>query len=226
MKKIASGAEIMSTILSFTEALEEMYEHMHWRASGPNYYGDHLLYQRLYEDIEGEIDGIAEKAVGVFGPDSIGPNKNISETAKITEKLISDTDTAEKFPEIAISAEEKFVELVSRALKEMDKSNELTNGIDNMLQGVVDSHEGHLYLLKQRANKKESSTVIRLFKLAYYLDRKSLYNEAREIEEVMLQLAKRVGINQEEMVSLADELDQIGDTVVADKIDNMIKSNK
>ena len=29
----------------------------------------------------------------------------------------------------------------------------LTNGLSNMLQGIADVHEGHIYLLKQRVSK-------------------------------------------------------------------------
>lgn len=224
MRKFASqGASLMSTILSFAEALEEMYEHMHWRASGPNYYGDHLLYERLYEDIDDEVDLLAEKAVGIFGSDTIGPNKTVEETAHITKNLISDDASSDEFPNLAIDAEKKFIKVVSEALKVMSEDDEATDGIDNLLQGVVDKHEEHLYLLQQRAGKKEAGVVTNLFKLAYYLDRKALYNEAKEIERVMQQLAERVGIDTEELVSLADHFDQIGDTATANAIDHVIK---
>lgn len=224
MKKQASkGAHLMSTILSFTEALAQMYQHMHWKSSGPNYYGDHLLYERLYGSVGGETDAIAEKTVGVFGEDSIAPNKNSEEIALIVKRLVSDDDSADEFPNKAIAAEKTFTELVSKALGEMKDAGDSTDGIDNMLQGIVDTHEGHLYLLQQRAGKKESSMLAQLYKFAYDLDHKGLYQEAKEIEEVMQALSQRVGLGREDMIALADHFDEIGDPDLADYFDELAK---
>lgn len=33
---------------------------LHWNARGENYYSDHLLYQRIYEDIADQVDGLIE----------------------------------------------------------------------------------------------------------------------------------------------------------------------
>jgi len=66
--------------------------------------------------------------------------------------------------------------------------------------------------------------LARLFKLAYTLDKKGYYSEAAEIEKVMETLAKRTGLNVEDMVSLANHFDEVGDTKLADKFDAMAKA--
>ncbi len=33
---------------------------LHWNSKGENYYSDHLLYQRIYEDIADQVDGLIE----------------------------------------------------------------------------------------------------------------------------------------------------------------------
>lgn len=68
--------------------------------------------------------------------------------------------------------------------------------------------------------------LARLYKVAYTLDRKGMYNEAQEIERVMESLAKRVGLQLEDMVALADHFDQTGDAALADKFDEMVKVAK
>lgn len=65
--------------------------------------------------------------------------------------------------------------------------------------------------------------LTKLFKLAYKLDKKGLYDEAKEIEEVMKTLAKRTGLTTEDLVSLADHFDGIGDTALADRFDELAK---
>lgn len=62
-----------------------------------------------------------------------------------------------------------------------------------------------------------------LYKLAYDLDRKGQYDMAQEIEKVMESLAKRVGIDPKDMVSLADYFDSIGDTTLANHIDSLLE---
>lgn len=225
MNKTASvGAKVMCGILSSLEAIEEMYEHMHWKASGPNSYGDHLLYDRLYNETSDEVDGVAEKAIGVFGPEAIGPVKNTSMTADMIQVLISDENTSKDFPELAIKAEKGFVELVSESLKILEKENELTNGIDNLLQGIVDLHEGHLYLLQQRAKEANVNIAVKLFKLAYHLDLQGLHSEADIIEEAMKIMKSRVGLTTKDMISLADQFDSEGNIEIADCIDEWLIS--
>jgi len=70
------------------------------------------------------------------------------------------------------------------------------------------------------------NAVAKLYKLAYVLDKKSMFDEAREIERVMEAMAQRMGIKLEDMVALAGHFDQVGETVLADKFDQMAKEAK
>lgn len=74
------------------------------------------------------------------------------------------------------------------------------------------------------ASKRGGTMLVKLFKLAYTLDRKGYYNEASEIEEVMKTLSQRVGLDVKDMVSLADYCDDQGDTPLADRFDSMAKA--
>jgi len=76
---------------------------------------------------------------------------------------------------------------------------------------------------KNDSIKGENNMLVQLYKLAYDLDRKGLHSEAEEIEEVMKLMAKRVGLNVEDMVSLANYFDEVGDSDLADKFDGMAK---
>ncbi len=65
--------------------------------------------------------------------------------------------------------------------------------------------------------------LARLYKVAYTLDRKGMYDEAKEIEQVMEAMARRVGLKLEDMIALADHFDQIGETALANKFDELAK---
>lgn len=63
---------------------------------------------------------------------------------------------------------------------------------------------------------------VSLYKKAYHLDQQGLRKEMRKIEREMESLAKRVGLNIDVMVSLADYFDSMGDTETANVFDDMI----
>ena len=66
----------------------------------------------------------------------------------------------------------------------------------------------------------------RLYKLAYELDKKGMYDEAKQIEEVMKSLSERVGLTDEDMVALADHFDKEGDFALASYFDELLKESK
>ena len=68
--------------------------------------------------------------------------------------------------------------------------------------------------------------LAQLIKLAYTLDKKGEYDLANEVQAVMVELVKRVGINPEEIVSLANYFDGLGETTLANKYDEMLKASK
>ena len=72
-------------------------------------------------------------------------------------------------------------------------------------------------------SKGESNMLSTLFKLAYKLDKQGKYDEAKEIEAVMKELTLRVGLDPEEIVSLANFFDEHGETAIANRFDAMIK---
>lgn len=63
-----------------------------------------------------------------------------------------------------------------------------------------------------------------LFKLAYKLDKEGKYDEAKEIEAVMKDLTTRVGLDLDDLVSLANHFDNCGEIALADRFDAMMKA--
>jgi DNA-binding ferritin-like protein len=177
---ISKLAEVnMKNLLSYARALSQMYQHMHWRASGQNYYGDHLLYERLYDGVQDEIDIIAEKIIGIEDDsNAVGPASDADLTASLVKKFTSDGDSPDEFPQQAINAEKGFLELISSLVEKG-----ISDGIDDMLQSIANKHEEHLYLLQQRARKANISH--KLSKIANKLDQKGYYDLANKIDEVL-----------------------------------------
>jgi hypothetical protein len=127
----APAAEL-GVLLSALKALAVVHQSHHWQTRGVTYYGDHLLFERIYGNVDGEVDGIAEKAVG-FGPHLL-------------------------VQPIVVSTHQLMV-LLHLAYAGLEKSGLLSLGVDNRLQGIADKHEENIYLLQQRAGQRQASAL-------------------------------------------------------------------
>lgn len=143
----------LSVILSWSRALLAVHQSHHWQASADPFYGDHLLFDRVYEGVSADVDRIAEKAVGMGTMELVCP-------CKISQQVCSILSTLYKFrPGIpqpsdlvcrSLHMERCFLETISLMRASLESKGALTLGVDNMLADLSDKHEGHVFLLKQR----------------------------------------------------------------------------
>jgi len=131
-------------ILGLLRTLSWMYQTSHWQARGKFFYQDHLLFQRLYEAADAQIDGLAERIVGLFGWQTVdGPDsaKRMTDYLKIFWDI---PDPVER----ALKAELVFVDMVKGRIVD-----EMPTGWKVFLEDLVSQHDESLYLLQQRAHK-------------------------------------------------------------------------
>ena len=128
--------------------VEQMLFHVyHWRSRGQDYYGDHLLYQRLYTDRAVEIDRIGEVILAVGAPSAVNPLTTITGMH----------DLAARVEAAGGSDAQKGMSLVEETLRRINDANDLLGkdayslSVNNVLAGFADKHLEALYLLKQRA---------------------------------------------------------------------------
>ncbi len=118
----------------------------HWRSKGPEYYSDHLLFQRLYEARLPEIDKLAEVMVGMGGAEAVDPDLS----ARAGRELIARAESM-KATDVA-----KAAALVVDTLEKIEKANDQLGKspyslpINNVLAAIADAHLEALYLLKRR----------------------------------------------------------------------------
>lgn len=117
----------------------------HWQARGAPFYGDHLMLARIYEAIETEIDTLAEKIVGEFGPASVSPVEQMQRALHILEQHDNPDPIVRS---LAVEDElQREIEAVYRTLKHGDM---LSLGLDDFIMSTANAHESHLYLLRQK----------------------------------------------------------------------------
>lgn len=145
----------LSVVLVYLKYLATLHENHHWTCMGDPFYGDHLLFSRLYEAVDGEIDPVAEKAVGLGCTSNVNPQVIHSQVLKLltgagsASTIPMSSDLARK----SLVAEMNFIKVIESCRSSLEECGMLTNGVDNMLQDIADRHEGHVYLLKQRCSQ-------------------------------------------------------------------------
>lgn len=143
----------LSILLSSLRALAFTHQMSHWTAAGDPFYGDHLLFERLYNDIVPEIDTVAEKTVGMGGAVMLHPLQQVRHEALLVEAMCSPATkmpTAVELAQRSYTAEMHFMGMLDALVDRMKDNGCWTIGVENMIGEIADKHEGHIYLLKQR----------------------------------------------------------------------------
>lgn len=138
----------LKTILGFMGALYLNYWVSHWQSSGDDSYENHLLFQRLYEELIDRIDLLGEKMVGYFGNDSV----DLLSIGVIGYKYVCQWSHENNLVSRAIMAEKQFQKILEDTYNEL-KEIGLSLGLDDYLMSVANDHETNLYLLQQRSEQ-------------------------------------------------------------------------
>jgi len=140
-------AELLSGLLSILWFLRIQHQQIHWLSKGPNYYGDHLLFARLYEAVDDELDQLAEKIIGLDGP---VPPMHGPQGALLVAAQFAKFERVEDLALRATLSEKMFLSSLKKVYDCLEERGELTMGLDDLLQAFANTHETHLYLLQQR----------------------------------------------------------------------------
>lgn len=140
----------LKNLLGFMRAMHWNHWTTHWQVKGMPYYGDHLLFQRIYEAMGDEIDGLAEKMVAMCGVQSVNGHDSIDRAHNVLKRWADNPDLISR----ALQSEEEFQMLLKGVYELLDSEGHLTLGLDNFLQGLADAHETNLYLIQQRLGGK------------------------------------------------------------------------
>ncbi len=135
----------------YTASLRALYlvhQHCHWVTKGKSFYGDHLLFERLYQKAAEDADTSAEKFIGLFGAESI----DYSEQSVCLSKLLKKYGeyNGERLAELGLKLEKDFLDFSNQMHSELQNSNQMTLGLDDMIQSIANSHEEACYLLQQK----------------------------------------------------------------------------
>jgi hypothetical protein len=146
---VEAVGDMMGQVLALLRALQWHYWTSHWQTKGDPYYGDHLLFDRLYSgDIIKEIDSLAEKIVGYVGPGGVDPLDSMRRTAWFLHEWVeSEPDCLFRR---SLEAEEDLQLLLDTVYHEIEGMGSMTLGLDDYIMALANAHETNIYLLQQR----------------------------------------------------------------------------
>ena len=133
-----NGQELLKETLAMMMALQQLHQVAHWNTGD---YQLHLLFQRLYESLDAEIDTLAEKIVTLFGPTAITGPENVARMKKWIDDWRNNLINGEKDLQAALKYTYDYLK----------KTGDLTLGMDDFLMATANNHETNIYLLTRFA---------------------------------------------------------------------------
>jgi DNA-binding ferritin-like protein len=127
----------------------------HWTAKGTPAYADHLLYERLYKENSEELDQYIEQFIPLGGEEITNPLMLFQLSAQKIQKLaqFDGEPSPSDLAEVALKCELFVLANLKKLYKTLKDSEKLSMGADDLLMGMYQQHESHVYLLKQRLKK-------------------------------------------------------------------------
>lgn len=132
-------------LLSCLRAQYWSYQQSHWQTSGVAAYGDHLLFERLYQSVVDQTDTLAEKMVGMYGPFAVD---GLDLGAKF-EFWIRQWSAVPDHHDRGLFSESCFQDCCSKTYQLLKAEFAISLGMDDFLMSMASAHETNQYLLGQ-----------------------------------------------------------------------------
>ncbi len=152
-------------VLACLRAQSLSYQTSHWQAKGDDYYGNHLLFMRLYESVGEQIDSLAEKMVGYMGEESV-------ELQHQMERVLEYTGSWAGVPchlSRGLQSEMDLQSALRVAYDDIKESGAMTLGLDDWIMATANAHESNEYLLQQALNRNGSQKLAKQAKYEVHI---------------------------------------------------------
>ncbi len=138
--------ETASLYVASLKAMSLIHQHNHWTTKGESFYGDHLLFKRLYDSANEDLDIAAEKFIGILGEECLQYNHQ----TEMLNKVLETYSKIEGSPlEMSLAIEKDFLKYSEHTYKCFEDEGKMTLGLDDMIMSIASSREESVYLLKQ-----------------------------------------------------------------------------
>ena len=143
---------IVLEYVGFMRMMQLWFHAAHHLTRGTSFSGDHVnLYGKIYQAIEDQIDGVIEKAVGLFGDEMACPLNVTEKALEIMSEYPSPIELKSAGQAaVGLQIERDFLKFSQAMYDALKRANAMTLGLDDMIMANANAHESHVYLLQQR----------------------------------------------------------------------------
>jgi DNA-binding ferritin-like protein len=128
------------------KAIALIHQHSHWTTKGNSFYGEHLLFERIYNSALENLDLAAEKFMGLFGPECL----DYALQAELLNKVLLKYKGLEGEPlSMSLSIEKDFLKFSKDTYLGFQNEGKLSLGLDDMIMAIASKREEAVYLLQQ-----------------------------------------------------------------------------
>jgi DNA-binding ferritin-like protein len=132
-------------ILGAFKCAELMHHHAHLTAKGD--YSDHLLLGEIYESYVDHFDAFAEKGIITYGEELV----NVEAIMKMQMMCYKQQTPGQNAIQNALAMEKHILGELTELYKELDDSEEMSLGLDDLIMSTCSGIERNIYLLTQRS---------------------------------------------------------------------------
>jgi DNA-binding ferritin-like protein len=136
---------LLCDVLGCLRAQYLSYQTSHWQVKGGTFYGNHLLFQRLYESVRGQVDQLAEKISGYLGSEAVSINYQMRHISDYTYSWSSIQCNHKR----GLQSEADLQQALKRAYDGIKQAQAMSLGLDDWLMATANAHEENEYLLQQ-----------------------------------------------------------------------------
>jgi DNA-binding ferritin-like protein len=136
--------EIMCYYIALLRSIALVHQQHHWVCKGSNFYGSHLLFERIYKSAAEDSDLASEKLIGLFGTEVLDLHMQAQMIGKTLESFSSGDPIG-----TSLEVEKKFLDFSEKFYRILKQEDEMSLGLDDMIMSISSNREGAVYLLKQ-----------------------------------------------------------------------------
>ena len=136
---------LLCDLLACLRAQYLSYQTSHWQVVGGSFYGNHLLFERLYQSVQEQVDQLAEKIAGYLGAEVLGLDEQMEHMMAYTQKWSQVSCHHRR----GIQSEADLQRAIRSAYEGIKQVKAMTLGLDDWLMATANDHDENEYLLQQ-----------------------------------------------------------------------------
>jgi hypothetical protein len=137
----------LTLVLAVLRAQYLSYQTSHWQVVGGTFYGNHLLFERLYKSVQDQVDQLAEKLVGYLGREAVDLLPQMKHMLGCVIRWGAYSCPHKR----GIASETELQTVIQEAYDATKAAGTMTLGLDDWLMATANQHEENTYLLQQAA---------------------------------------------------------------------------